>query len=125
MISGLSRSDVSSFERFYEQIREYRKQIINYLYSKNAFSAIRYTATVKEEHLFDVKNMEEYSVLREKYDSEEPTPLNIEDIPQFRYQPESVVITIKRILPDVALLSIMGILFFLCAFVAFLKYDVR
>ena len=125
LISGLSRSDVASFEGFFEQTREYRKQIINYLYSKNAFSAIRYTATIKEEHLFDVSSMEEYGVLREKYDREEPSPLNIEDIPQFLYQPESVSATVKRILPDMALLCIIGILFFLCGFVAFLKYDVR
>ncbi len=125
LISGLSRSDVASFEGFFEQTREYRKQIINYLYSKNAFSVIRYMATVKEEHLFDISSMEEYGVLREKYDREEPSPLNIEDIPQFRYQPESVAATVKRILPDMALLCIMGILFFFCGFVAFLKYDVR
>ena len=127
LISGLSRSDVASFEGFYDQTREYRKQIINYLYSKNAFSAIRYMATVKEEHLYDPDIMKNigYGAARNKYGEEDAIPLNIEDIPQFRYQSESVSATVKRILPDVALLCIMGILFFLCGFVAFLKYDVR
>ena len=125
LISGLSRSDMSGIERFNNQTREYRNQMINYLSGKNAFSSIRYFATVKEEHLFDVKDMEEYDALRNKYGNEKALPLNMEDFPGFHYQPESFADTVRRILPDMALLCIMGILFFLCAFVAFLKYDVR
>lgn len=127
LISSLSRTDIFSFEEFSRQARVYRQQMIDYLYNHKAFSSIRYFATVKEEHLFDVQNIssEEYGILRKKYDSEEPSPLNVSDFPQFRYRPESAAETMKRILPDVALLCVMGVLFFLCAFVAFLRYDVR
>jgi hypothetical protein len=125
LISKLSRTDIESAEKFYEQTREYRNQIINYLYNKKAFSSIRYFATVKEEYLFDVKDIKEYTILRDKYGDKNVFPLTMEDFPQFHYQPEGIVSTIKRILPDTALLVIIGILFFLLAFVAFLKYDVR
>jgi len=125
LISGLSRSDAASLERFYDQAAEYRRQFIGYLYDKKAFSSIRYFATVKEEDLFDVKNNEEYSLLRKKYEDQKALPLNLEDLPRFRYQPESLADTVKRILPGVGLLFFTGVLFFICTFVAFIKYDVR
>jgi len=124
LITGLSRTDVRSFEGFAKQSREYRQQMIDYLYGKKAFSSIRYFATVKEEHLFDVSHMDEYGVLRQKYD-EEASPLKVSDFPPFHYYPESIAATIKRILPDMLLLFIWGVLFFFCAFVAILRYDVR
>ena len=125
IISALSRSDLASFERFYQQAAEYRRQLLDYLDQKNAFSSIRYTSSVKEEHLFYVKNSAEYSELRKKYENVKALPLNLDDLPRFQYISENFPDTLKRILPGVVLLSITGILFFLCAFAAFLKYDVR
>jgi ABC-type transport system involved in multi-copper enzyme maturation permease subunit len=125
LISGLSRTDVPNSEGFAKQAREYRQQIIDYLRGKEAFSSIRYFATVKEEHLFDVTSIDEYGSLREKYDTEDPSPLNVSDVPRFRYRPEGVAVTMKRILPDMALLCLMSVILFLCAFAAFLRYDVR
>ncbi len=125
LISRLSGTNAVNFERFYEQAGDYRRQIIEYLYSKKAFSSIRYFATVKEEHLFDVKNVEEYSALREKYANNNPEPLNLKDLPRFTYRPGIITDTVKGILPNLGLLFLTGALFFVCAFVAFLKYDVR
>ena len=125
LITSLSRTDVPNSERFAEQARGHRQQMIDYLYNKKAFSSIRYFATVKEEHLFDVNSIDEYGPLREKYDREEPSPLDVSDVPLFRYRPEGVAVTMKRILPDMGLLCFMSVLFFMCAFAAFLKYDVR
>ena len=137
LISGLARSDVAGSERFFKQAREYRKQLIDYLYNIDAFSLIRYFSSVKDEDiddLFDFKEedipnrqerLNKYRMMRDEYIKEKPLPLNIEDIPKFQFKYESTIETLKRILPDIALLSIMGIIFFLLAFVAFLKYDAR
>ena len=124
LITSLSKTDVKSFDNFAKQAREYRQQIIDYLYGKKAFSSIRYFATVKEEYLFDY-NRDEYKALYKKYGSKEPAPLNVSDVPQFRYRPESAAATMKRILPDLVLLCFISVLLFMCAFAAFLKYDVR
>jgi len=124
LITDLSRTDAKNFERFAKQAREYRRQIIDYLYGKKAFSSIRYFATVKEEHLFDY-NKDEYRALYKKYGTKEPSPLNVSDVPQFRYRQESIAATMKRLLPDALLLCFISVLLFLCAFAAFLKYDVR
>ncbi len=125
LISALSRSDAAGSKRFYEQAAEYRRQLVKYLEDKKAFSSIRYVATVKEEHLFEPKDIKEYSELREKYEEKNPQPLNLEDLPRFHFSTENIAATVKRILPGLGLLSFTGILFFLCAYVAFLKYDVR
>ena len=124
LITDLSRTDVKTFDRFAKQAREYRQQIIYYLYGKKAFSSIKYFATVKEEHLFDY-NKNEYKALREKYGGKEPSPLDVSDIPQFSYRQESVAETMERMLSDVVLLCFISVLLFLCAFAAFLRYDVR
>ena len=125
LISSLSRTDVSDSEMFAIQAKNYRQQIIDYLYNKKAFSSIRYFATVKEEHLFDVNNMDEYGALRERYDTKDPSPLNVSDVPLFRYRPEGVAATMRRILPDMVILCFMSVFFFMCAFAAFLRCDVR
>ena len=125
LISSLSRTDIQGSEIFAIQARDYRQQIIDYLYSKKAFSSIRYFATVKEEHLFDINNMDEWTALREKYDTQDPTPLEVSEIPRFHYRLETIAVTMKRILPDVIVLCFMSILFFMCAFAVFLRCDVR
>jgi len=137
LISGLAGSDVAGSDRFFEQAKEYRRQIIEYLYNIDAFSLIRYFSTVKDEDIEDLAdfkiedfpNLQEYLnkyfKMRDEYIREKPLPLNIENIPKFQFKYESTIETIKRILTDIALLSIMGIIFFLLAFVSFIKYDAR
>jgi len=122
LINGLSRTDTQSFESFAGQLREYRQQIIDYLYSVKAFSSTRYFAAVKEEYLHD-NSQAKYGELREKYS--DPSLLDVSGVPQFHYRPEGVAATVKRILPDVMILCFMSVLLFMCAFAAFLRCDIR
>jgi ABC-type transport system involved in multi-copper enzyme maturation permease subunit len=122
LINGLSRTDVTSFESFARQLKEYRQQIIDYLYSVKAFSSIRYFAAVKEEYLYD-DSQDEYSELREKYS--DPSPLDVSGVPQFHYRWEEMAVTVKSVLPDALILCFMGVLFFMCAFAAFLRRDIK
>ncbi len=125
LISSLSRTDIQGSETFAIQARDYRQQIIDYLYSKKAFSSIRYFATVKEEHLFDINSIDEWTALREKYDVQDPSPLEVSEIPLFHYRLENIATTMKRILPDIIILCFMSVLLFMCAFAVFLRCDVR
>ncbi|MFC1718015.1 ABC transporter permease subunit [Candidatus Poribacteria bacterium] len=122
LINGLSRTDIQSFESFAGQLREYRQQIIDYLYGVKAFSSTRYFAAVKEEYLYD-NSQAGYGELREKYS--DTSQLDVSGVPQFHYRPEDVTTTVKRILPDVVILCFMSVLFFMCAFLAFLRCDIR
>jgi ABC-type transport system involved in multi-copper enzyme maturation permease subunit len=51
--------------------------------------------------------------------------INLDDMPQHKYQGESLSKSLLRTLPDFALMVIMIILFFVGAYVSFLHYDVR
>jgi ABC-type transport system involved in multi-copper enzyme maturation permease subunit len=124
LIAGLSRTDVPGSERFANQAREYRQHIIDYLHNKKAFSSLRYFTTVKEEYLFDI-SANDYDLSRKKYDSVEPRPLDVSDVPQFHYRPESVADTMNRIMPDFLILCFISILLFMCAFVSFMRCDVK
>ena len=124
LITSLSKTDVSGSERFADQATGYRQQIINYLYNKRAFSSLRYFTTVKEEYMLDI-SANDYDLSRKKYDSVEPQSLNVSDIPQFHYRPEGVSETINRILPNVLILCFISIILFMCAFVSFLRCDVK
>ena len=122
LITSLSRTDVPSFEAFARQLREYRQQIIDYLYGMEAFSSTRYFAAVKEEYLSDDSELG-YGELRKKYSDK--STLDVSGVPRFRYRTESVAVTMKRILPDVVLLCFVSVILFMCAFAAFLRCDIR
>jgi ABC-type transport system involved in multi-copper enzyme maturation permease subunit len=51
--------------------------------------------------------------------------LDISDMPKFKYQKLTLEESVESILPDLATLFILSIIFYLIAFVLFLKYDVR
>jgi len=63
-------------------------------------------------------------------DFQQPQPgetpkLDLSDMPQFVFNEENIGVTVKRIIPDIAIMLIFLILFFALAYFSFLKYDVR
>lgn len=65
------------------------------------------------------------SLTRLFQDLQDFPPLDLRDFPRFIYRSESWAESIGRALPDLRLLAFANILFFLLAFVAFLRYDAR
>ena len=51
--------------------------------------------------------------------------IDISDMPQHSYEPESLNQSMARALPDFSLMIILIIVFFVGAYVSFLRYDVR
>jgi ABC-type transport system involved in multi-copper enzyme maturation permease subunit len=49
----------------------------------------------------------------------------LQGIPVFRYQPEAPSESIKRAFPDLLILFLENIIFFLAAYVSFMRQDVR
>jgi hypothetical protein len=58
-------------------------------------------------------------------EEEEPEPIDPAELPVFEYQAPDAASTISEALPDLGLLALFNIMFFMGAFVAFLRYDVR
>jgi ABC-type transport system involved in multi-copper enzyme maturation permease subunit len=113
VMSALAGTDMASFQDFFEEVKQYRKDIIEYIRSrtKNFSLAIFFTPCTEEE----IKT-------RPKGDTAEP--LELSDLPRFTYSAD-IVGTLRRVAPDLAFIILGNVLFFAIAFVAFTRYDVR
>ncbi|HEY6192748.1 MAG TPA: ABC transporter permease subunit [Bacteroidota bacterium] len=58
-------------------------------------------------------------------DGKKPEPINPNELPEFTYQPASLASVVGESLPDLALLCLFNILFFLGSYLGFMRYDVR
>ena len=96
----LAETDLESFWRFMEQARQYRREWIEYLRDEKIFLSRRWFTTEFEE------------------------PFDLSEIPKFKEQSEGIGGSLQRALPDIMILIGLNILFFMGAFISFLRYDV-
>ena len=97
----LAETDLGSFWRFMEQARQYRREWVEYLRDGKIFSSRRW---------FTGSNSE--------------GPLNLSGMPRFKEQSEGIGGSMERAVPDIMILAVLNILFFMGAFISFLRYDV-
>ena len=95
----LAETDLGNFWQFMEQTRQYRREWVDYLRDEKIFSSRRWFTTESEE------------------------PFDLSRIPKFKEQRESISSSLQRALPDIMILTVLNILFFMGAFVSFLRYD--
>ena len=96
----LAETDLGSSWRFMEQARQYRQEWVEYLRDEKIFSSRRW---------FTGKNSED--------------PLDLTGMPRFKERSESIGDSLQRALPDIMILAVLNILFFMGAFISFLRYD--
>jgi len=53
------------------------------------------------------------------------TPVDMSDMPRFRYQEEPLSGRVRAALPPFAVLLVCGLLLFLAAYLSFIRYDLR
>ena len=99
-VAILAETDLGSFWRFMEQARQYRREWVEYLRDEKIFSSRRWFTTESEE------------------------PFDLSEIPRFKEQSEGIGGSLQRALPDIMILTVLNILFFMGAFISFLRYDV-
>lgn len=97
----LAETDLASFWRFMEQARQYRRAWVEYLRDEKIFSSRRW---------FTGKDSEE--------------PLDLSGMPRFKEQAEGIGSSLQRALLDIMILVVLNILFFMGAFISFLRYDI-
>jgi ABC-type transport system involved in multi-copper enzyme maturation permease subunit len=95
----LARTGINEFDRFLASVRAYKPIYTKWINSKLGES-INFTTG-------------------------EQAQIKIDDMPQHTYEPEWLSRSLVRTIPDFALLTIMIIIFFVGAYVSFLRYDVR
>ncbi len=113
VMSALAGSDIANFQQFINAVKPYRKDIIEYMRSRtDNFSLPSFwTPCTKEE-------------IQTRPNEDDAPPLELSDLPRFTYKSD-LVGSLRRAIPDLALLILGNVLFFATAFAAFLKYDVR
>jgi len=120
LMSALSGTNLASFEHFRNQVKLHKDEVIQYIRSKtDNFSLPSYFTQCKEEDYEEGKKWDYRKLL------EQTSPLNLQDLPRFRYGPEILIKVIPRATAHILLLVFINALFFTLSFVAFLKYDVR
>ena len=141
IMSALAGTDLARAQYFMDRVRMHRNSVVAYIRSKTAdFSSLSYFTRSKEgdweesqkifEPFYQAQNEADRKKAvgasmkwREKKIAETPA-LDLQDFPQFIYQP-SVAKSFNRAIPDLALLAFISVLFFVLSFVAFVRYDVR
>ena len=101
LLRFLRKQTLGSFWRFMEQARQYRREWVEYLRDEKIFSSRRW---------FTGKDSEE--------------PLDLSGMPRFKERGEGIGSSLQRALLDIMILAVLNILFFLGAFISFLRYDI-
>ena len=131
IMSNLADTDTASCQYFIDRAKAHREEVIDYLRLKtDRFSSASYFTqcteadmAVYQEYLDGKISEDDFQKWKEKKIAQ-MIPLDLRDFPQFIYQP-SVAKSFNRVIPDLALLVFISVLFFVLSFVAFMRYDVR
>ena len=92
-------TDLHGIRDFFNAARQYRQQVIDYLYNKDAFGSRQWFSSDKE--------VADWSGL-----------------PQFSFQRANIGTNAKRALPDVSLLLMINVALFIMIFLVFVKSEV-
>jgi ABC-type transport system involved in multi-copper enzyme maturation permease subunit len=95
----LARTGIDDFDRFLASVRAYKPIYTKWVNSKLGQSI--------------------------NFQTGETSQIKIDDMPQHVYEPQWLSRSLVRTIPDFALLAVMIIVFFVGAYVSFLRYDVR
>jgi ABC-type transport system involved in multi-copper enzyme maturation permease subunit len=124
--SILAGTDSNAYMRFMDQARRYRQQLMDYSRALRGFSTLSFFTTMKMDEtltfaqLAEIESKQGSGVINElksKYWQEAPP---LKDIPVFGYQSESLAESIGRALPDLFILALLNVIFFLIAYASFM-----
>ena len=128
----LCRTDVNTFNKYMESIRNYREEVINYFVKNNLFNSYRYF-TVQPENEFptareweDIESGKLKSNLSYGFDGwDKVTPLDKTGFPEYIQSDFSLPAVLHQALGRMAALLGIGILLLIGSIAVFMKYDVR
>jgi hypothetical protein len=151
-VSALCRTDVPSYYRFMDGTRRYREELIGYFRGKKRFESFQYftrqdpASFMTADEIVKTRTGGRFQTLQEygewaKANNSDFTPLwkveipgtdntafnplDLSDVPKFRWEPQSLESDVKRSLTDFAGLALGCIVLFYLAFVSFTRYDAR
>jgi len=130
-ISVLAGTDYGAYTRFMNQARRYRQQLIDYTNARRGFTTPFFFTTMKisdtltYNQLVEMQSRQGNEAIEELQWSYWSKASTLQDIPVFRHQPESLSESVQRILPDVTILILLNMVFFLAAYASFVRQEVK
>ena len=130
-ISVLAGTDYGAYTRFMDQARRYRSQLVSYSNAQQGFTTPSFFTTMKmsntltHDQLVEIQSRRGNGAIEELQSSYWPKAPTLKDIPVFRHQPESLTESIGRTLPDVTILILLNMVFFLAAYASFVRQEVK
>lgn len=125
LVSVLAGTDAKSHMEFVESIRIYRRELISYLRSKKAFSSFLFFTRMKEEEMLDGERYHEWVRANQSSSWDSVKPMDLSDLPRFHPAGLSIAYSIAHTAPDLAILIVMNLLFFMLAYLSFLRGGVK
>lgn len=124
-VSALARTDIGKYLHFIERTWAYRDVLIAYMKGKKAFSSIAFFTRLKESELLPAQawkqRQRELSKQGKQLTWDQVKPLDLSDLPRFEFKGEGIAPSIKKSLPDLAILILLNGIFFTGAFALFIK----
>jgi hypothetical protein len=114
-----------------DQARRYRHQLISYTNSRQGFSTPSFFTTMKlsdtltYNQLVEMQSRHGDEAIEKLQSSYWPKAPVLTGIPVFRHRPESLADSVQRTLPDVTILILLNIVFFLAAYASFVRQEVK
>ena len=130
-ISVLAGTDYGAYTRFMNQARRYRQQLIDYTNARRGFTTPSFFTTMKisdtltHDQLVEMQSRQGNEAIEELQWSYWSKASTLQDIPVFLHQPESLSESVQRILPDVTILILLNMVFFLTAYASFVRQEVK
>jgi len=127
LVSALARTDAGSHRGFIERTRSYRRELISYLRSKKAFSSFLFFTRMREEEMLDGEEYQEWykKSPRRLRSWDWADPLDISDLPRFQFKGLSIAYSMGHAMPDLVILIVLNLLFFMLAHISFLRGGVK
>ncbi len=130
-MSILAGTDSNSYKRFMEQARQYRNQLIDYTATQRGFSTMSFFTTMKMDETLTYQQLMQIESeqgsgainrIKASYRDKAPT---LRDIPVFHYKWESLAESVRRAAPDLLIIFLLNIVFFLALYASFMRQEVK
>lgn len=133
--SALAGTDRSIYLHFMDQIRQYRKELIDYSRSQKGFSSLSFFTMMRMDETLTFAELVEMEsrqgrgaidrLIEASIEKNWRKGQRLQGIPAFSYQSEFLCASIRRAIPDLMLLLLFNILFFLATYASFMRRGVK
>jgi ABC-type transport system involved in multi-copper enzyme maturation permease subunit len=126
--AALAGTDVNTHLAFLKRARQYRDELITYMRAKDAFNSLVYFTRKTMDELRTKEELKAAMMRNEDIEGrgwDAIPPLDLGDLPRFNQHPAAVSASVEPVLVDLVLLVVLNVIFFILAYMSFLKGPVK